>query len=1271
MVPVDVTQATSDLLALFAGKTTRQAYLDAVVEHLAAWTGCRCVGIRLLNPHSEIPYESYIGFSREFWLSESRLSVVHDTCACIRVVQGQPWPQDLPVMTAGGSFCCLDVPRFVAGLTPAELTAYRGACVRAGFESVSIVPLQRADQKIGAIHLADERPDTPPAATVALIEAIGPLIGEAVRRFDLEEDLRRNHDTQRVVNQVLRLALETVPLEQVLAQALDLMLGIPWLAFEARGCIFLVEEGKLALKAARDLEPAIREACTLVPFGRCLCGLAAATQEIQFAEHLDARHVTQCQGMTPHGHYCVPIVSAGALLGVITIYLTDGHQRYAAEEAFLTTVANALAGVIERARTTEAVRVGEERYRSVVAAMSEGIVVQDAGGKILACNASAEHILGLTADQMQGRTSLDPRWRAIHEDGTPFPGEAHPAMVTLRTGQSCSAVIMGVYRADGSLVWVSVNSQSLLHPGAATPHAVVATFADITEHRRAELALRENEERFRVALKGSPIIVWNQDRDLRYTWIHNPAWDYAAEQMVGKTDDDLASPEGAVRLTKIKRRVLETGMGCREEVALSNQGQVYYYDLTVEPLRDAAGAVVGVTCATMDISERKRAEAAQRESEARYQGLFESAREAVLASSPDGKIIEANPAAARLFGYDEPGQMVGLPAVSFYADVQQRREVYELLKAQGYAENLELTLARRDGAPMYVLGSATLRRDAQGRIVRTEGVFLDITERKRAEEQLRFQAHLLDAVGQAIIATDLAGTIIYWNQGAVQLYGWAAGEAIGRDVVDVTPASTSQAQAAEIMARLAAGESWSGEFAVQRRDGTAFPALVTDTPVYDAAGKLIGVIGVSTDISDLKQMQQAEHAQRLLAEALLDSAELLGSTLELDALLDQILEHVGRVADSDLAAITLFRDGAGAIERVRGQVNLARVRSHVGAPIVARGKIIGSLSLDSLMPEYYTTTHADHLRAFANQAGLAIENARLYEQVRRHAAELEQRVAERTAELRDANEKLKELDQFKSQFVSNVSHELRTPLANVKLLLGLLERGKLEKRDYYRTTALREADLLAALIEDLLYLSRMDLGKVQPQLAPLDVSELVVELAADRTELLTSRGLALRTDLAADLPPVLADRRMITQVVTNLMANAMNYTPAGGTITVSTRLPIADCGLPIADLPAATPETVKNAVPNLQSQISNLQWVTLSISDTGPGISAEEQAQLFERFFRGEAGRRGGVAGTGLGLAICQELVQRHGGKITLASELGHGSTFTVWLPAAQAADHA
>lgn len=158
-----------------------------------------------------------------------------------------------------------------------------------------------------------------------------------------------------------------------------------------------------------------------------------------------------------------------------------------------------LRDITRRKQGEAALRESELRYTSIIAALEEGVLLQDRKGKIYTCNESAERILGLSQEQLLSRTSTDPRWRSIREDGTPFPGEEHPAMVTLRTGKACASVIMGVYKPDGVLTWISINTRPLFHPGEDQPYAVLSSFSNITERmqlyqlleRRVEVRTRE------------------------------------------------------------------------------------------------------------------------------------------------------------------------------------------------------------------------------------------------------------------------------------------------------------------------------------------------------------------------------------------------------------------------------------------------------------------------------------------------------------------------------------------------------------------------------------------------------------------------------------------------------------------------------------------------------------------------------------------------------------------------------------------------------------
>jgi signal transduction histidine kinase len=227
---------------------------------------------------------------------------------------------------------------------------------------------------------------------------------------------------------------------------------------------------------------------------------------------------------------------------------------------------------------------------------------------------------------------------------------------------------------------------------------------------------------------------------------------------------------------------------------------------------------------------------------------------------------------------------------------------------------------------------------------------------------------------------------------------------------------------------------------------------------------------------------------------------------------------------------------------------------------------------------------------------------------------------------------------LKDQFVSSVSHEFRAPLANIKLYLRLLDSGRPEKREQYMQTLQRETARLENLIEDLLSLSRLDLDATPTHNTPLDLHPLIAEMIADRSDLAARHGITLDYLPNAGLPLALAEPGMFAQVITNLLSNAINYTPPGGLVTISTG----------------------------RRTLDQQEWVTVSVQDTGPGISAADRPHIFERFYRGEAARQSGASGTGLGLAICKQVVEKMEGRLTVESEPGQGAVFTIWLkPAA------
>ncbi len=200
---------------------------------------------------------------------------------------------------------------------------------------------------------------------------------EALRASEAE--LHDNYFTQSAINMILSESLEDIPLEEILQKALNMILSIPWISFESIGSIHLVEDepGILAMKAQNSLPEALIKSCAKIPFGICLCGRAALTQGIEFSGHVDERHEICYEGMTPHGHYAAPILFGGRTLGVLNIYLKEGHIRNKKEEEFLLAVVNTLAGIIVRKQVENE---KEKLHHQLLQAQKMEAVGQLAGG---------------------------------------------------------------------------------------------------------------------------------------------------------------------------------------------------------------------------------------------------------------------------------------------------------------------------------------------------------------------------------------------------------------------------------------------------------------------------------------------------------------------------------------------------------------------------------------------------------------------------------------------------------------------------------------------------------------------------------------------------------------------------------------------------------------------------------------------------------------------------------------------------------------------------
>lgn len=314
-----------------------------------------------------------------------------------------------------------------------------------------------------------------------------------------DEEITRNYQTQSVLNKLLHLSLEDRPIGELLELFISHITSLPWLDIESKGAIFLLnqESKTLELKADRNLAEPLKKICGTVPLGRCLCGRAALTQKIVFADCIDERHDHTYEGILPHGHFCVPIVSSDSrTLGVFTVYLKANQPRDQQTEDILLAAASAMAGIIERCKAVELQRENEEKYRGITEAANDAIIMINEQGNIIFWNPAAEKTFGYSAPEVMGKDMhallAPPRYKEKYQK--PY---AH-FIATGEGGTIGRTIEVHGLRKDGSefpmeLSLARINIKG--HWGA------VGTVRDITERSDADTERKRLESLYLQAQK--------------------------------------------------------------------------------------------------------------------------------------------------------------------------------------------------------------------------------------------------------------------------------------------------------------------------------------------------------------------------------------------------------------------------------------------------------------------------------------------------------------------------------------------------------------------------------------------------------------------------------------------------------------------------------------------------------------------------------------------------------------------------------------------------
>lgn len=792
--------------------------------------------------------------------------------------------------------------------------------------------------------------------------------------------------------------------------------------------------------------------------------------------------------------------------------------------------------VTERKRAEEALRASEERYRGLFAHMTEGFAYcqmifengQPQDWIYLTVNEAFEKLTGLSGVTGQRVSQVIPGLR----ESDPELFEVYSRVALTGQPERFEMFVSALH------MWFAVSVYS------PQPEFFVAMFDVITDRKRAEEELRQSQAFNQALIDHSPLGISVRNRTGKLLFA-NAAWRQIWAISDPDLHDDTTRDRDALQFNArddyLKpyqadlRRVYERGgyLHLPElKTTHPRPGAAEWVSQHFYALTDDQGQVDRVIIMTEDVTDRRRAEEALSESEERYRLLVETSPDPIFLHQ-NGRFVFVNPAACKLLGADQPGELIGHPIAEvihpdYHAIVTER--VRTTVDQGQPVPVIEEVFLRLDGRPVDVeVAAGSLLIDGRPTM---QVIARDITARKQREREIA-----------AIIAMTMA-----------------LRTAATRD--DMFPVIVRQA------------------YDLLNVDGAA---LIMREPATGEAVIVYGQ-GVGADSIGLRIPSGSGIVGHVIATG--------------RPYLTQDAAHDPHVFRPDLAH---------------------ELRALVCAPLIAHDQIIGVLWAGKRTA--ITDDEGRLLTAVSDIAANALHRAEVLET-------LEQRVYDRTRELAEANERLTELDRLKSKFVSDVSHELRTPITSLMLNVELLEHGKPEKREQYLSVIRQQTARQVQLIEDILNLSRLELSTARAQFAPVMVNGLVDQAVNVYRSSAEAANLHLNFTPDPGQPVVLGVESHLSQVVTNLIANAINYTPAGS-VEVSTRL--------------------------------DGREVVIEVRDTGLGIAPEDMPHLFDRFYRGKLTWQ--VRGSGLGLAIVKEITEVHKGRVEVDSQAGVGSTFRVCLP--------
>lgn len=810
------------------------------------------------------------------------------------------------------------------------------------------------------------------------------------------------------------------------------------------------------------------------------------------------------------------------------------------------------------------------------------------------------------------------------------------------------------------------------------------TQRDVTASRKAE----EDSARMAAIVQSSDDAIISKDLNGVITSWNKSAqriFGYTADEIIGKNISIIIPPNRLDEEPKIISRI-KAGLVIDhyETRRVRKDGVEIDISLTVSPIRNEAGLIIGASKIARDITDQKLSDRSLLESQMLLSMAMQSSSMGAWEHDSATDVVYWSTELEEIFGL-APGSFEGTRSAFYdliYEEDRQRMwvEVENAVdQLRDYA--VEFRFLHADGSVRWMEGRGRAVYSEKGDPVRLYGIGIDITDRKRAEEALRESeqrfARAFNASPLALtISSIIDGKLVEVNDTFVRTSGYSREEALGKTTTELGLWSRPHDRDEELNTVRKTGQIRNTEYSFRTRGGNEIIGLLSAERI-EIGGETFALT-VIQDITDRKKAEEAllaaerraaDEYQALLSR-IVPLAQTLGKTRDLISVYRLLCDFVrismpssaffvsffdentslrtaayawgdqGELDISDLPPIKLSTDGGPNSQAVFQKRSVVATRymdmmknrphlilqedgvdpnSSLVVPMIVMDRVVGTLEVQAYEDEAFDDEHVVALEMAANLAAVAIENVSLLE-----------------SEI-DLRNQAEAANRTKDEFLSILSHEMRTPLNSMLGWIRMLRTGTLDPDRMTKAIEVieRNTRVQIALIEDLLDVSRIISGKMRIEKEPLDLAELAGSIIE------TIRPSAVAKDLAFEFTGddgslfVEGDSTRLQQVITNLVENAVKFTPENGRVSVS----IKRCG----------------------------DNVEMTVADTGIGIEPDFLPLIFDRFSQADASTRRSYSGLGLGLAIVKKIVDLHRGVISVESRgPGKGATFKVSIPLAK-----